>query len=492
MRVIAIAQTLFAVTSSLALAESEFSDRRLQQSCGLPSNFNTGSNSKLPDPFTKVDGSKVTTKADWDCRRQEIWQMFEKYELGAKPPKPSSVTASLSGSTLSVTCSEGGKSISFSATISFPSSGSAPYPAIIAVGGSSIPTPSGVAVINFDNEDMASQASSGSRGQGKFYQLYGSSHSAGALMAWAWGVSRLIDGLELAATNRIDVKKLGVTGCSRNGKGAMVVGAFDDRIALVIPQESGAGGAACWRISDSEKSAGKNIQTASQIIGENVWFPTLFNNYARNVPTLPMDHHMLAGLIAPRGLMVVENTIDWLGPASTTGCMRTTKLIYQALGVPDNMGLVTAPGHSHCVFPSGTQSDLDKFTNRFLKGQAVNTAGVDRSTSNVQASQWITWTAPTLTNSPTTPPTTTPQPTTVPPVTTQPPTPPPPTTTPSTAPPTTTGPAKSGIVCNYEGQFYEICRFANAWSYENGSVCVGITRCVQQSPPYGVQARTAV
>ena len=77
-------------------------------------------------------------------------------------------------------------------------------------------------------------------------------------------------------------------------------------------------------------------------------------------------------------------------------------------------------------------------------------------------------------------------------VTTRPPTPPPPITTPSTASPTTTGPAKSGIVCNYEGQFYAICRFANAWSYENGSVCVGITRCAQQSPPYGVQARTAV
>lgn len=57
-----------------------------------------------------------------------------------------------------------------------------------------------------------------------------------------------------------------------------------------------------------------------------------------------------------------------------------------------------------------------------------------------------------------------------------------PTTTPVTTPPTSSG----GLKCNYEGQLYAICRNANAWSFENGSVCVGITRCVSQSPPYGV------
>ncbi len=29
---------------------------------------------KLPDPFTFYDGTKVTTKAQWECRRQEVWQ----------------------------------------------------------------------------------------------------------------------------------------------------------------------------------------------------------------------------------------------------------------------------------------------------------------------------------------------------------------------------------------------------------------------------------
>jgi hypothetical protein len=32
----------------------------------------------------------------------------------------------------------------------------------------------------------------------------------------------------------INTKRIGVTECSRNGKGALVAGAFDERIALTI------------------------------------------------------------------------------------------------------------------------------------------------------------------------------------------------------------------------------------------------------------------
>ena len=40
---------------------------------------------KLPDPFKKVDGTRVATKAEWRCRRQEIRKQAEKYILGTKP-----------------------------------------------------------------------------------------------------------------------------------------------------------------------------------------------------------------------------------------------------------------------------------------------------------------------------------------------------------------------------------------------------------------------
>lgn len=47
------------------------------------------------------------------------------------------------------------------------------------------------------------------RGQGKFYDLYGKGHSAGAMITWAWGVSRIIDALELTPDAKIDPKHVG-------------------------------------------------------------------------------------------------------------------------------------------------------------------------------------------------------------------------------------------------------------------------------------------
>lgn len=364
----------------------------------LPSNPTLVTNAKLPDPFLPMSGARVTTKSAWKCRQQEISQLFQRYELGTLPPKPSSVTASYSSGTLTINCSEGGKSISFTASITYPSSGKAPYPAIIGNGGMSIPQPAGVAVINFNNNDIAAQTNTGSRGQGKFYTLYGSTHSASAMMAWSWGISRIIDALEITAGANINTARIGVTGCSRNGKGAIVAGAFDERIALTIPQESGSGGSACWRISDSMKNSGKNVQTASQIITENVWFSKSFEQYVTSVGRLPLDHHMLAALVAPRGLFIIENTSqEWLGNESCFGCMKAAHKVWEALGVPDSMGVSQVGNHNHCAFPSSQQSELTAFINKFLLDQSTNTA-IMRTDGGytLNEAQWVDWTVPTL------------------------------------------------------------------------------------------------
>jgi len=308
----------------------------------------------------------------------------------------------LSGNTLTINVSDNGKSISFSVTITYPTSGTAPFPAIIGNGGISFPTPSGVALINFNNNDIALQNDASSRGQGKFYTLYGSNASASAMMAWAWGISRVIDALEIVSGNaRIDLTKLAVSGCSRNGKGALVAGAFEPRIALTIPQESGSGGAGCWRISDKMLANGVNTQTASEIVGENVWFSTAFAQYANQVPMLPFDHHMLAALVAPRALLIIDNTgIDWLGPESVWGCMKTANKVWQAFGIADHMGVSQVGNHNHCAFPANEQPDLDAFINKFLKGQNTNTNIVKTDGANglgFNDNDWIDWTVPTLT-----------------------------------------------------------------------------------------------
>jgi hypothetical protein len=350
----------------------------------------------LNDLFTTFNGVKVTTKDQFTCRQAEISDLLQRYEIGTLPGAPSTLTASLSGSTLTINTGQAGKTMSFTVSITYPSSGTAPYPAIIAYDGGSLPTPAGVAIINFNCDDMAAQVSTGSRGQGKFYDLYGSSATAGAMTAWAWGVSRVIDALELTSAAKIDPTRLGVTGCSRNGKGAFLAGALEPRIALTLPQESGAGGSACWRLSDYFFSQGANIQTAHEIINEDPWFSSNFNNYVNSIPTLPFDHHSLAALIAPRGLFVIDNNIDWLGPQSGFGCMTVAHSAWQALGVPDNMGYSQIGAHAHCAFPSNQQSQLTAFVQKFLLGQSTNTA-IFQSDFTFSASQWIDWTTPTLT-----------------------------------------------------------------------------------------------
>ncbi|GAB1313719.1 hypothetical protein MFIFM68171_03929 [Madurella fahalii] len=372
-----------------------------QMCSAIPDSFTFagGSSIKLPDPFLFINGSKVLTKADWDCRQNEIGALFQRYELGPKPAVDS-VTATLASNRLSVTVTAGGKSVSFAPSIRFPS-GNGPFPAIIALGGSSIPVPTGVAVITYNNEEIAA---TDPRGRGNSYDLYGATHPAGGLIAWAWGVSRIVDALEKlgTTTTRINPARLAVTGCSRNGKGAFVSGAFDSRIRLTTPQEAGSGGMGCWRIVGEMKKNGTGVEDAAQIITGDGWFATEFSNYVNDLAKLPFDHHMLAGLVAPRPLLVIENSgIDYLGPVSTFGCATAARLVYEALGQEDSMGFSqVAHGSSHCQLPSSQNADLNAFQNKYLMDKTdVETGNIFKTdkTYNFDLARWVDWTAPTLT-----------------------------------------------------------------------------------------------
>jgi hypothetical protein len=358
---------------------------------------------KLPDPFKFLDGTRMTRKDQWAYRRAEISALSQAFEFGTKPPKPANVTGSYSSNRITVNVTEAGKSISFSCSITYPSTGQAPYPAIIGVGGSNLNnsaiTSLGVAVISFPNNEIAAQDNSGSRGQGKFYTIYGSNHSAGALIAWAWGVDCLIDALEKTPAANIDPKRLGVTGCSRNGKGALVCGAFCDRIVLTIPQESGSGGAASWRVSDAQKQSGQNVQTLSQIVTENCWFTSSFSQFSSTATRLPYDHHSIEALCAPRALLVIENTsMEWLGNVSTWTTGNAAHMVWEALGIPDKMGY-SQVGHSdHCGFPSSQQPEVTAYIQKFLIGNGSGNTTIMKTDGGFtfDKAKWVDWTIPAL------------------------------------------------------------------------------------------------
>lgn len=370
----------------------------------IPSFSSLQANAKLPDPFMfktgNLKGTRITSSSEWASRRAEISALAQAFEFGVKPDKPQSVKGSYSNNSITVTCTHNGKTISFRCSIQYPKTGKAPYPAMIGINMNNLNTSEilnlGVACITFPADEIGQQVNSGSRGKGKFFDLYGSNYDAGALISWAWGVDRLIDALESTPSANINPARLGVTGGSRNGKGALAVGAFCERIALTVPQESGNGGASGWRTADAQKASGQNVQTLSQIIGENCWFSKSLNQFSGQTNKLPYDHHEIFALVAPRGLLVIENPdFEWLGNLSCYNTSMAGRMIFEALGVKNNMGYSSIGGHGHCVFPSSQQPELTAFIKKFLLDQSADTNVFrsDRSYTFDKA-KWVNWTLP--------------------------------------------------------------------------------------------------
>ncbi|TFK24566.1 hypothetical protein FA15DRAFT_740891 [Coprinopsis marcescibilis] len=362
--------------------------------------------SKLPNPFTFFNGRGVVTKDDWYLKRQEISSSLQRLALGELPVVVNTAdinaTISSGGKTLTVSVRHNERSTSFSSLIEYPS-GDGPFPAIIALGGSSIPTPSGVALIRFNNDEIGLQVPHRSRG--KFYDLYGHNHTAGIMNAWAWAVSRIIDGLVILprALSKIDNTKLAVTGCSRNAKGALIAAAYDQRVALTITHDTGAGGTACWRISEEMVRRGLEADNARKVVASGPLFSTSFNQYVDDVDSLPFDHHFLPGLIAPRGLLVLENSgIPSLGPQSVYGCMVNGRKIFQALGVSDHMGISQVGNRDLCRFPQSQRRHLDAFVNKFLHRNIDVDTEIeytdigDDPVFNYTEGEWVDWSTPKL------------------------------------------------------------------------------------------------
>ena len=367
-------------------------------------------NPKFPDPFTMMDNTPVTTRDQWVCRHREISAMIQQFETGTKPPKPAEVTGSFADGSLTVTVSDGaGKTGSFQVSIEYPSTGTAPYPALIGLTSMAVGSldnnhlkQMGVAIISYNHNN--SIRFEGDRNSGLFTQFTGES-SAGSLIAWAWGVSRLIDALQVTPDANINPERLAVTGCSRDGKGALMIGAMDSRIALTIPQESGSGGVAAWRASEyenRERMQGGEVQTLATTVGETHWFGTVLDTFSSqnngSPNRLPVDHHELIALAAPRALLALGN-IDrqWLGRYNGVQSLGAARMVYEALGVRDHLGFVES-NHQDCSTDYGgrEQQAIDAFVQRFLLDQDVSTDFYDDAMT-LEEDRWIDWSTPDLT-----------------------------------------------------------------------------------------------
>lgn len=228
------------------------------------------------------------------------------------------------------------------------------------------------------------------RGNEPINRLYPDQTDMGAYCAWPWGISRLIDGLEkVGKKSRIDLSHLAVSGCSFAGKMALFAGAFDERIALTIAQEPGGGGVDAWRVSETLG----NVETLGRT--SYAWFLESMRQFAgKNVNRLPIDHHELAALIAPRALLVLGNTdYEWLAEESNYVSCQAARMVWKAFGIEDRMGFSIQGGHMHCMLPESQYPEVEAFIDKFLLGKTDVDTFVSKADmfEDVDYLKWMPW-----------------------------------------------------------------------------------------------------
>jgi hypothetical protein len=304
----------------------------------------------------------------------------------------------VSNTNITVNVSNQGRNATFSASIQLPAGGTAPYPALVSVGGfnhNDTVRAEGVAIINFNPATVGNEGGSRANKTGAFYTIYGAQSFTGLLAAWSWGVSRMIDVIEQSGSNIIRADSMAVAGCSRNGKAAFTIGAFDERIALTIPLESGSGGVPIWR-----GIPGEGAQSLSSAFGETYWLGDAFGAFINNGQTrLPVDTHEIVAMVAPRGLLILDNPhIANLGPESAHVAALGGAEVFRALGAGANISYHSAvQDGGHCnarpEFVAPLQQNIRKFLLRTGNAPGAITAAA-ATTGNL--AQFRNWTTPTL------------------------------------------------------------------------------------------------
>ncbi|MBR1389231.1 MAG: hypothetical protein IJ569_06400 [Prevotella sp.] len=329
----------------------------------------------LPDALAWSNGSgRVVTFQEWERRRNEIAAQIQHYGIGTKPSVAAEqVKARMEGDTLYVEVTVNGQTLTLHSTIHYPKVGQPPYALMIGTSMLTLPKPlledRPIAVMNFHEaqvNDYSQWRKHHERGEHDFDRLYPDLKDNGAYSEWAWGMSRLIDGLQQLgeAQTKIDMKRIGVSGCSYAGKMALFCGAFDERIALTIAQEPGGGGAAAWRISHRMDSVECLDKT------DYHWFLESQRDNFRgdSVYQLPYDHHELCAMVCPRALLLLGNPdYKWLADESMRVSAEAARQVWQQFGIGDRFACDIVGGHPHCQLPESQYPIVGRFLDYLLE-----------------------------------------------------------------------------------------------------------------------------
>lgn len=345
---------------------------------GLPAN------PQLPDPLVFSDGRPVRTKEEWvSARRPELKALFQHYMYGAPPPAPAGIKVDVRRSDPKFM---GGKATLKDLSIAFgppaapvidvllivPNQRKGPAPVFLGInfyGNHCVTADPGVALPRGwlprngpgVKENRATDAGRGAEAEkwqvemivdrgyalATFYhgdldpdrndftdgihphyykpgQTSPGPHEWGAIAAWAWGFSRVMD--YLVTDKEIDPKRIALFGHSRNGKTALLAAAMDERAALAIPHQAGCGGTA-----PSRGKVGEQVKQINDRFPH--WFNDTFPKFNDQVDRLPFDQHSLVALCAPRPVLLSNAVEDsWANPDGQFEVLKAADPVYRLLG----------------------------------------------------------------------------------------------------------------------------------------------------------------
>ena len=322
---------------------------------------------KLPDPFLAHGGKRIQTPGGWwKIRRPEIVEDFDRQIYGRVPADVPPVTWTVKSSTEGVKAGVPittqvlvghvdnsacpALSVDIEATLLVPRDAEKPMPVIVQLCGwifyntkdkNGNPAPwltwqdqvlkRGWACATLDTDTLQADNGAGltqgiiglvNRGRPR------SPEDWGALRAWAWGASRLLDYFETVPA--LDSKKVAVEGHSRWGKAALVTMAYDQRFASAYVSSSGEGGAKLHR-----RNYGEPVENLASS-GEYHWMAGNFMKYAGPLTwdDLPVDAHELIALCAPRPVFLsCGNAGDtWVDARGEFMAAAAAQKVYEFLG----------------------------------------------------------------------------------------------------------------------------------------------------------------
>jgi hypothetical protein len=356
-------------------ADANGNPRRLAIKTGHVSNYDEAKVPPytLPDPLQMSDGMPVRDARTWTTKRRgEILRAYETEIFGRVPAAAPRVewsvthveqgardgTALFKGVTGTIGRAPDAPRINIQLYTPAPPRGRAPVILLVNFGGGPTEQPMGARLLPPGDPPVASEILAKGWGYAMVrYQdiqpdragawaegVVGATLAGkkpqpdpdewGAISAWSWGVSRIVDYLE--RDPNVDGKRIALFGHSRLGKTALWASALDTRIAAVYSSCSGEMGAALARRDWGETVDDMAQNFPWQFAGNFQKWPGRWND-------MPVDAHMLIALSAPRPVFITGGTTDqWSDPVGEFKAEVAAGPVYRLFGKKD-LGTSTLP-----------------------------------------------------------------------------------------------------------------------------------------------------